>query len=124
MTLRLLLDMNLSLRLAAELQAEGYDCVHVVERGAGAASDTDIAAIARQERRCLVTADLDFADLAALSRSIDPSVLILRLRDTRPALMLARITVALSRCTEPLTSGAIVIVEEHRLRVRRLPLID
>lgn len=115
--------MNLAPSLAAALQAEGHDCIHVVERGAGAASDLEIAALARAEGRWLITADLDFADLAALAHSASPSVIILRLRDARPAYMLERIRVALSKCAQALEDSAIVIVEAHKLRIRRLPLV-
>jgi predicted nuclease of predicted toxin-antitoxin system len=120
--LRFLVDMNLSPMLANELRKAGHDCVHALERGAGKWSDAQIAVLARTEKRCIVTADLDFTDLAAVTQDAGPSVVILRLRDTRPASCLGRLLAALEVSSEAISAGAIIVVDENKARVRRLPL--
>jgi len=120
--LRFFVDMNLSPMLADELRKAGRDCVHALERGAGQWSDAVIAALARDEQRRIVTADLDFTDLAAETRGAGPSVVILRLRDSRPASCLRRLLAALEVSAEAISAGAIVVVDENKARVRRLPL--
>ncbi len=100
----------------------GHDAEHVRDVGLGTASDQAIFAVAARDRRIVITADLDFADIIAASGSATVSAILLRLRDTSPAHGLARLTAVLAACTEPLAEGAIVIVAESRLRIRRLPI--
>src|SRR3712207_1557182 len=75
--------MNVSPALAADLKAAGHDAVHALDRDLGTARDETVMAAATRERRCLVTADLDFPQLLAASRAARPSV-VLRLREPRP----------------------------------------
>jgi predicted nuclease of predicted toxin-antitoxin system len=58
--LRFLIDMPLSPQLAAWLVDEGHDAVHAAAIGLATAPDTEIIEVARQERRTVVTADLDY----------------------------------------------------------------
>jgi predicted nuclease of predicted toxin-antitoxin system len=114
--------MNFSPTLANDLRKVGHDCVHALEHGAGWWADAQIAALTRDEQRCIVTADLDFTDLAAETRGAGPSVVILRLRDTRPASCLRRLLAALEVSAEAISVGAIIVVDENKARVGRLPL--
>ncbi len=119
--MRLLLDMNVSPSLARELDPEGHDAEHVLDLGMGSASDEAVMARAVANRRCLVTADLDFAQMLAASRAARPSVVILRLRDPRPDRLRARHLAALRAAEAAVEEGAIV-VDEGSVRVRRLPV--
>lgn len=63
---RLLLDENLSPRVAIDLRQEGYDVVHLRERGRLGITDPQVLALAFDEDRVLVTANVaDFRKLAA-----------------------------------------------------------
>lgn len=77
---------------------------------------------AEADARCLVTADLDFAQLLAVSKLVRPSVVILRLRDPRPDRLRKRLVTALRAAEAVLDEGAIVMVDEGSIRVRRLPV--
>jgi predicted nuclease of predicted toxin-antitoxin system len=77
---------------------------------------------ARQEERIILTFDLDFGDILAASSYPLPSVIIFRLKNTLPPFLSARFLVVLSECSEDLETGAIVMVEDSRYRLRRLPI--
>jgi predicted nuclease of predicted toxin-antitoxin system len=118
---RFLVDANLSPRLAEWLQSQGHDATHVFELGLNEAGDRRILEEAANRREILLTVDLDFDEILARS-SGRASVLILRLRSTATAIVSRRLQVALAQAAAALEEGAVVIVGEGSLRVRRLPL--
>lgn len=79
--MRLLVDENLSPRVAAFLGEAGLDAVYVLDRGLGGASDSDVSALAIAEDRAIVSADSDFASMLALSQGTAPSLVLLRSGD-------------------------------------------
>ena len=60
--MRLKLDENLGRQAAALLRTAGHDVSTVVEQRLTSAPDEDVIGVCRQEDRCLVTLDLDFAN--------------------------------------------------------------
>jgi predicted nuclease of predicted toxin-antitoxin system len=75
---KLLIDANLSPRVAIALGEAGFDVAHVSESGLLKASDHEILDRALAEGRAVVTADSDFGALLALRRTASPSVVQLR----------------------------------------------
>jgi predicted nuclease of predicted toxin-antitoxin system len=118
---RFLVDANLSPRVAEWLRNHGHDAVHIFELGLNEADDHRIFAEAASRRQILLTVDLDFGEILARS-SGRGSVLILRLRGTATAAASSRLEVALAQAAVALEDGAVVVVGEKSLRVRRLPL--
>lgn len=118
--MRFLVDANLSPRVADWLREQGHDAAHVFDLGLGTAADHEILEAATRSGQILLTVDLDFGEI--LSRSAGrASVLILRLRSTATAVICRRLEVALALAAEALDDGAVVVVGEGSLRVRRLP---
>ena len=76
--LTLLLDHNLSPRLAGRLQNVFPDSTHVQDHGLERADDTEVWAYARDHGRVIVTKDSDFNDLS-LSSGAPPKVVWLRI---------------------------------------------
>jgi predicted nuclease of predicted toxin-antitoxin system len=70
----------------------------------------------------VVTFDLDFGEIAALSGGQLASVIVFRLRNTRVEHVIQRLGEALSPTAAALEKGAIVVVEEGRVRIRKLPI--
>lgn len=71
----------------------------------------------------MLSADTDFGTLLAVGRRSRPSVLLVRLTTPRRAeRVVALLLTNLPTVAEALAAGAIVVVEDTRLRVRSLPL--
>ena len=121
MSLRLLLDMNLSPEWVVELSRHGYDAVHWSTVGDPRAADATIMAWARSNGYVVFTHDLDFGTLLALTHADGPSVLQVRGQDILPEHMGALVIAALHQYSAELAAGAMVVVEERKSRVRVLP---
>jgi hypothetical protein len=50
------------------------------------------------------------------------SVILFRLRNTRADYVIQRLNIVLQQSTEELAQGAVVLVEDERHRVRRMPI--
>lgn len=121
--MRLLVDDNLSPRLATLLHAAGHDTRHVREDGLQAADDEAVLACAREQQRTLVSADTDFGMLLARTGQTAPSVILLRRSDgRRPEQQAALLLANLAQVMDDLDSGAVVVITDTDLRVRQLPI--
>ncbi len=120
--MRFLADMGVGLRVVHHLRTAGHDAVHLADQGLQRLPDRDIFAKAGLEGRIVLTFDLDFADIAAAAGTALPSVVIFRLSNARADSVIGRLTVALDAASPMLLSGAIVAVEDHRVRIRSLPI--
>jgi predicted nuclease of predicted toxin-antitoxin system len=76
---KLLVDLNVAPRTARFLREIGHDVIRVGASIAPESADADLVAFARAQSRVIVTHDLDFSALVALSRLHVPSVVTLRL---------------------------------------------
>ena len=121
--MRLLIDNALSPEVARGLTDDGHDAIHVRDIGLGAAADPVIFDRAADEDRIVVSADTDFGTLLALRQESKPSVVLFRgATPRRPAAQIALLLANLPRVEADLLTGAIVIIEPSRLRVRSLPI--
>src|SRR5687767_4306966 len=121
--MRFLADAGISPRTVEFLTQLGHDAVHVRTLGLQRASDGEVVERARADSSVVVTFDLDFGDVLALGVLDKPSVIVLRVSDQRSDSVNQRLaTVVAERATE-LESGALVLVEDTRYRVRRLPIV-
>jgi predicted nuclease of predicted toxin-antitoxin system len=120
---RFLIDNNLSPLLADALKAAGHDAIHVCDLGMQAAPDEAVLEQARAGAQILISADTDFGGLLSQSKAGNPSVILIRRLVGRRAAEQATIILAnLDQVTEDLAAGAIVVIHEDMLRVRRLPM--
>lgn len=120
--MRLLLDMNLPPQIAEHLRRGGHDAVHVRDIGLGQVQDEDVFARAVAEQRIVVTHDLDFGEIVGLGSGT--SVILLRLRSARRTHVQQRIDTALAEAAPALQTGAVVLVEDARIRIRAWPSMD
>ena len=118
--MRFLLDMNLSPVIAGQLNAEGHDAVHALNAGYGELSDQEIFARAAAEGRIVVTFDLDFGEIAGLADPPGSGIIMLRLRQAHRPHLWDRLCVAIAEASDALSEGAVVLVEDARIRVRRM----
>jgi len=120
---KFLVDHNLSPVVAEHLRTAGHDAVHTGDIGLATAEDIEILEVARDQSRVIVSADTDFGTLLAAQRTTTPSLLLIRLRGPRRADELVELLIAnLGAVTEDLHDGAVVVVEDERVRIRRLPI--
>lgn len=120
--MRLIADLHISPDTVKFLCSLGHDVVRVGEVLAPTSIDTSIVEFAAAEGRSILTQDLDFSAIIALSGRSSPSVLSLRLSCSR----IERVNEVLAR-TLPLVEallqrGAIISVEDDRVRSRSLPV--
>jgi predicted nuclease of predicted toxin-antitoxin system len=122
MSIRLLIDMNLSPEWVAELARHAYSAVHWSTVGDPRAADTAIMGWARANDCGVFTHDLDFGTILALVHADGPSVLQVRGQNILPEHMGPLVVAALRQYEAVLISGALVVVEEKKSRVRVLPI--
>lgn len=83
--MKFLLDMGLARSTASFLRRHGHDTVHLREQGLQRLDDVEIVRKARAEDRVILTHDLDFGRIIALSQRHLPSVITFRLSDMQPS---------------------------------------
>ncbi|HWH30095.1 MAG TPA: DUF5615 family PIN-like protein [Mycobacteriales bacterium] len=121
--MKLLVDENLSARVASTLRNAGHDAVHVTAIGLANTDDNVILRSAADTGRIIVTADADFGALLALRRDRRPSVLMLRSSDRlTPDEQADLILATLGRIANELDDGAVASVTPERIRLRPLPI--
>jgi predicted nuclease of predicted toxin-antitoxin system len=120
--MRFLADVGLSPRIVEWLRTEGHDAIHLQEQHLERLADPAIFRKAIEEQRTLLTFDLDFAEIVALSQGGEASVVLFRLKNTRPAFVLSRLATVLAESGHLLRAGVIITLEDSRHRIRRLPI--
>ncbi len=119
--MKFLADMGISPRVVSALREGGHDAVHLQEQGLGRMPDGEILAKARKEGRVLLTHDLDFGELVAVSGGKLPSVIIFRLKDMRADNVNFHLFSILEKQSSALGKGAVCSVTERKVRIRELP---
>ena len=85
-------------------------------------SDAEIMARALSTGAVVISADTDFGELLARANAALPSLVLLRRqRGRRASDTVALLAANLAAVAESLTSGAVVVLEDDRLRIRPLP---
>ena len=106
------------------LESHGLTAVHWSSVGDPRASDAAIMEWAAAHDFIVFTHDLDFSAMLALSHAIGPSVLQVRAADVLPDRLGDVILAAIMQHGDDLSSGALVVVDESRSRVRLLPIAN
>lgn len=115
------LDENLSRYLKGSLLQAGYDAATAYEQGLAGKSDQEVARIARNENRIVFTLDLEFADLRKFPPGSSPGVVVFRPRSLGPLAVNQFVLRFVQESNLEELMGCTVVVEPHRVRVRRPP---
>lgn len=114
--------MPVSSALLDVLKAHGHEGVHAHNIGKSRASDRELMEIARREGRVIITADLDFPRMLALSEADGPGVILFRggnYSDTEMCDLLERV---LEELPPETLEHSVSVVDQKRIRITRLPL--
>lgn len=120
--MRFLADMGVSMKTVSWLRSLGHDAVHLRDQGLQRLPDARILDKAFDEDRVILTMDLDFGQLLALSSAAWPSVIIFRLDDQDFTVVNTRLEEVMAYYPRELSAGSILSVDEYTVRVRRLPV--
>jgi predicted nuclease of predicted toxin-antitoxin system len=120
---KFLVDNGLSPSVAHARRLAGLDAVHVGVLGLASASDDALFDLAAREGRTIISVDTDFGTILARRMESYPSVILFR-RTTgrRPSLQISLLLANLPQLESALMQGSIVVFDDARLRVRKLPL--
>jgi predicted nuclease of predicted toxin-antitoxin system len=113
------LDENLDGGLATLLTDRGHEADSVLAQGLSGTTDERLFGKCGEERRVLVTLDLDFADPLRFPPAGGPGIMVLRPRRNTLALIRETLTAALPALERDRIEGALWIVEPGRIRVYR-----
>ena len=114
------MDTNLSPDWTSTLGQAGHDAVHWSQVGRADAPDEDILKWASAQDCVILTSDLDFGTALATTGAVEPSVVQLRTGTTLPSRIGPLVVRVLRETESDLSSGALVTVEDDRVRLRRL----
>jgi predicted nuclease of predicted toxin-antitoxin system len=105
--LRFLVDAQLPPALARRIESLGHDAEHVADRGLSKAKDSEIRTHAEKTGAAIVTKDEDFAIHRLLREG--PSVVWVRIGNTRRAALLARFETELTNIVAALERGETIV---------------
>lgn len=117
-----LLDVNLSPRVAACLRGAGFMVSRVGEALDCRASDEAVLAEAVRTGAILVSQDQDFSAILATTGASRPSLVNVRLSDVDAARLAERIGMTLLALADNLANGAIATIDDTGVRVHALPV--
>lgn len=121
-SLCLLADVHISPLTVAALKLQGYDTVRTTDLLPATATDVEILELARAEGKVVLTQDLDFSMLVALSNYGLPSLITLRLPSAKPDVVAQKLLDILPTVEKELTEGAAVTITDKSVRIRKLPM--
>jgi predicted nuclease of predicted toxin-antitoxin system len=113
-----MIDENLPIELVDELRAFGHEVDHVKTMSLAGHHDPDIWLVAQEEGRLLVTQDVGFGDARRLEAGSHFGFALVRLDQNRSGII-KRMREIFASETIDAWSGCIVVVTEHKVRVRR-----
>jgi predicted nuclease of predicted toxin-antitoxin system len=120
--MKFLIDMNLSPSWVAVLCQLDWDAAHWSVMGSPNAPDSEIIAFAAANGYVLITHDLDFGAILAVTHGRKPSVVQIRAENVSAEAIGRQTVAALRHLQGELEAGALLTIELDRTRVRLLPL--
>lgn len=111
-------DENLPVEVADLLRGAGHDAATVLEQNLGGAADNQLALVCHQEKRAIVTLDLDFADIRTYPPEQFSGIVVLRLRQYDKPHVVKVMGKFLQAVEIEAFVGKLWIVDEERIRIR------
>lgn len=121
--MKFIVDQPVSPNVALWLRESGFDAFHLRERGLSRMKDVEIFSLAVKEDRILITTDIDFSRILALSGRADPGLILFRAGNISDQEMLRLMKDVLKQVDHTELPVSVITVELHAFRLRRLPLL-
>ena len=122
MPLIFVLDQGVPRDAAALLRGLGYECLHTGEVEMSTAADEAILAFALAKNAVVVTLDADFHAILAVSGSVGPSVIRIRIQGLRAPEIAECVHVVSTRFGTELEAGSLVTVKPRKTTCHKLPI--
>ncbi|MCE2440246.1 MAG: DUF5615 family PIN-like protein [Candidatus Latescibacteria bacterium] len=118
--MRFIVDADLPRSVSQVIAQYGHEAVDVRDIGMMSASDEEIVQYARDERLCLLSGDLGFADVRRYLPSKYHGIVIMRLPRHATSSFIERLLSSFLEQLQnfPLLRGKLAIVESGRVRIR------
>ena len=114
------LDENFGTRTQSLFKESGHDIISVVEQGLQGCGDKRLYGICQDEERCLVTLDLDFADITRFNPEGGSGIIVIRLPHNSSLIILKElVSQFLEAITKLEVENQLWIVEINRIRVHQ-----
>lgn len=120
--MKILVDMNLSPEWVSVFTDHAIEARHWSSIGSFDAPDKVIMKWVRENNHVVFTHDLDFGTALALSNAEKPSVVQVRTQNVAVSHLKDIVINTLSEHAVLLEKGALLVLDEHKMRVRILPL--
>ena len=120
--MKTLLDMPVTPQLINVLKKYGHEGVHAYQIGKDRAPDIELLNLARRENRVIITADLDFPRLLALSSASGPGIILFRGGNYSDDEMCDLLERVLESVPVDDLEKSICVVDHSRVRVTHLPI--
>ena len=120
--MKFIVDQAVSPRLADWLRSAGHDAAHTRELGLASAADQAIFELAAREGRIVITSDLDFSRILALSGQDGPGLVLFRAGNLSDDDMLQLLQRVLKSVAGDDLARSVCVVDQFTMRLARLPL--
>jgi predicted nuclease of predicted toxin-antitoxin system len=117
--MKIKLDENLPVRLAAVLGNLAHNVHTVAEENLSGKSDREVWQAAQHDGRFLITQDLDFSDLRRFAPGTHRGILLVRLRSPDRQSLITRVAEVFQQEDVSHWEGCFVVVTERKTRVLR-----
>lgn len=121
--MKFLLDENLPASFSELLRKNDIEARHVSEAGLASTDDDAIVSFAAESGEIIITYDLDFGRIISTLSTLSQSLITIRVTKLNAQIFLHIFNNVLSSCQGDLERGAMITVEDDRLRVRKLPIV-
>ncbi|HBC30404.1 MAG TPA: hypothetical protein DC024_04035 [Clostridiales bacterium] len=116
--MRFKIDENLPIECAEIIKKVGYEADTVFDEGLGGCPDSSIYSVCLEEKRILITLDLDFSDIRTYPPNRHYGIIVLRLINQSKKNVIEKITQIMPILQKEKIRGYTWIVDEKKVRIR------
>lgn len=121
--MQFLVDENMALSYAKTLRSLSYKAVHVSEVGLTSTIDDEIVVYAHENGYAIITFDLDFTRIVALSQKSFPSIITFRLGEINVSEFEELIRIYLPDLINDIVNGVLITIDSQGVRIKKLPIL-